>query len=102
MGGAIEELRDEAEDRAHTYLENVSAALGDEGFNVRAIVAGSEPAAAITETGEKESVDLIMMATHGLGGLDRVFVGSVAERLVQHAASPLFLLPIHEKRAVSY
>jgi len=28
-------------------------------------------------------------------------VGSVAERLVQHAASPLFLLPIREKRAVN-
>jgi nucleotide-binding universal stress UspA family protein len=101
MAGAVEALRDEAEDRARTYLGNVAAALRDEDFNVRAIVAGSEPAAAITEISEKESVDLIMMATHGLGGLDRVFVGSVAERLVQHTDRPLFLLPIHEKRTPS-
>ncbi len=101
MGGAVEALRDEAEERSRTYLGNVAAALGDEGFNVRATVAGSEPAATITKISEEEDVDLIMMATHGLGGLDRVFVGSVAERLVQHTDRPLFLLPIHEKRAAS-
>ena len=101
MGGAVEALRDEAEDRASLYLGNVAAALRDEKFNIQAIVSGSEPAATITEISEEEGVDLIMMATHGLGGLDRVFVGSVAERLVQHTHRPLFLLPIHEKRAPS-
>lgn len=75
--------------------------MRDEGFNVRGIVTGSSPAATITETSEQEDVDLIMMATHGLGGLDRVFVGSVAERLVQYTTCPLFMLPIHEKRAPS-
>ena len=75
--------------------------MQDEGLNVRAIVTGSSPANTITEISEQEDVDIIMLATHGLGGLDRVYVGSVAERLVQHTESTLFLLPIHEKRAQS-
>jgi nucleotide-binding universal stress UspA family protein len=101
MGGAVEALREEAEQKARTYLEYILVSLQDEGLNVRAIVTGSSPANTICEIREQEDIDLIVMATHGLGGLDRVYVGGVAERLVQHTESTLFLLPIHEKRPPS-
>ncbi len=101
MADAVETLRQKAEFQAQMYLGNVAGALQDEGINVRAIVTGSEPAATIATVSKAENVNLIMMATHGRGGLDRVFIGSVAERLVQHVKLPLFLLPIHEKRAAS-
>ncbi len=101
VADAIEDLRLEAEEQAKTYLSNVAAALQEEGLSVHAIVTGSRPAETITQISKEEEADLIMMATHGRGGLDRVFVGSVAERVVHHTESPLFLLPIHEKRAAS-
>ena len=101
MADAVEALRLEAEEQAKIYLNNVAAALQEEGLTVRVIVTGSEAAETITAVSKAENIDLIMMATHGRGGLDRVFVGSVAERLVRQAESPLFLLPIHEKRAAS-
>ncbi len=101
MSDAVEGLRVQAVSQAQRYLENVAAAMRDEGFSVRAVVTGSRPATTITEISESENIDLILMATHGRGGLDRVFVGSVAQRLAQHAPVPLFLLPIHEKRAPS-
>ncbi|MCP4423023.1 MAG: universal stress protein, partial [Chloroflexi bacterium] len=101
MADAVEALRQEAEAQAQTYLENVAGALKGEGLNVRALVTGSRPAVSIAEVSKAENADVIMMATHGRGGLDRVFVGSVAERLAQQTESPLFLLPIHEKRSAS-
>ncbi len=101
MADAVEALRLEAEKQAKIYLSNVAAALEEEGLTVRTIVAGSEAAETIAAVGKGEDIDLIMMATHGRGGLDRVFVGSVAERLVRQVESPIFLLPIHEKRAAS-
>jgi nucleotide-binding universal stress UspA family protein len=98
MAGAVEALRTEAETQARSYLENVAAVLHGEGFRVRAIVTGSRPAETITHISEREKVDMVLMATHGRGGLDRVYLGSVAERLVQQTKVPLFLLPIHERR----
>jgi len=47
---------------------------------------------------EEEGVDVVMLATHGLGGFDRLFVGSVADRVVQKTRCPVFLVPIRERR----
>ena len=101
MADVVAALRQQAMAEAKQYLEGVAAVLSAEGHRVRAIITGSEPATTILEVGEREGVDLVMMATHGRSGLDRVFMGSTAERLAQHTKSLLFLLPIHEKRAPS-
>jgi hypothetical protein len=39
-----------------------------------------------------EQADIIVMATHGRGGLGRLLVGSVAERVAQAAGVPLLLV----------
>jgi hypothetical protein len=39
-----------------------------------------------------------MLATHGRGGLDRLFMGSVADRVVQQTRRPVFLVPVQERR----
>ncbi|NPA89921.1 MAG: universal stress protein [Chloroflexi bacterium] len=101
MADLVQELREQAVRQASEYLEAIVAILKEEGHNARALITGSEPAATILEVSEKENVDVVMMATHGRGGLDRVFMGSTAERLAQNAKSLLFLVPIHEKRAPS-
>ncbi len=94
----IAELRAEAERQGQVYLEGVASVLREEGMNVRTLVTGSDPAETILEISEKENVDVIMYTTHGRGGVERVLLGSVAERLSRHAKSLLFLLPIHERR----
>jgi nucleotide-binding universal stress UspA family protein len=43
----------------------------------------------ITELAEKEKIDLIVLGTHGRTGLAHAFLGSVAERVVRHAACPV-------------
>lgn len=40
------------------------------------------------------SVDLIVMATHGRSGISRWVLGSVAERLLRTAQSPIFLVRV--------
>ena len=98
VADVVETLRRKAEARATHYLNNVAAALREEGLQVRVIVKGTGPARTIVDLAVSENVDVIMMATHGVGGLNRVFVGSVAERVIRNLPCPLFLLPIHEKR----
>jgi hypothetical protein len=43
-------------------------------------------------------VDMILLATHGRGGMDRLLAGSVAGRVLQHARCPVLLVPMHEQR----
>jgi nucleotide-binding universal stress UspA family protein len=93
MGDAIDELRQQADDNARRYLERTAALLRAEGLPVRALVEGSRPATAILDVAEREGVDLIMLATHGRGGVDRLFLGSVADRVVHHSRQPVMLLP---------
>ena len=98
MADVIKKYRVQAEIQAHTYLDHIAGVLQEDGLQVKTVVTGTNPATTIAELGEKERVNLIMMATHGRGGLDRVFLGHVADRIVQQTTCPVFLLPIHEKR----
>jgi nucleotide-binding universal stress UspA family protein len=41
---------------------------------------------------EEHDIDLIVLATHGLTGLKHVLIGSVAERVVQHAKCPVLVV----------
>jgi nucleotide-binding universal stress UspA family protein len=53
--------------------------------------AGS-PSHALLERIEATSPDLIVMSTHGRGGLSHLLLGSVAERVVRQCATPLLCL----------
>jgi nucleotide-binding universal stress UspA family protein len=46
---------------------------------------------------QRNRVDLIIVATHGRSGLQHVLMGSVAERIVQHAACPVLVVKSFER-----
>jgi nucleotide-binding universal stress UspA family protein len=48
-------------------------------------------AKAICEYAEKHGVDLIVVGSHGRGGMERWLIGSVAERVVRHAAANVYV-----------
>ncbi len=94
----IQQLREKAEQEAGEYLEGVAAALQEDGIEAHVLVCGSRPADTIISVAEEEDVDVVMLATHGRGELDRLFLGSVADRIVQNTRCPVFLVPIQERR----
>jgi nucleotide-binding universal stress UspA family protein len=94
----IQQLREKAEQEAGEYLEGVAAALQEDGIEAHVLVCGSRPADTIISVAEEEDVDVVMLATHGRGELDRLFLGSVADRIVRSSHCPVFLVPIHERR----
>jgi nucleotide-binding universal stress UspA family protein len=49
----------------------------------------------ICRAAEKEKADLIIMSTHGRTGLKHVLIGSIAERVVQHAPCAVLVVPSH-------
>ncbi len=86
-------------EKIHQYLEDVAAALRDEGVDVATRVTGSGPVRTILETSDEENIDLIMMASHGRGGVersDKITIGSVADSVVQKTPCPVFLVPLKQ------
>ncbi|SNR30722.1 universal stress protein [Halorubrum vacuolatum] len=53
------------------------------------VVLTGTPHAAITEYADQEDADLIVMGTHGRTGLDRILIGSVTEKIVRTADTPV-------------
>jgi nucleotide-binding universal stress UspA family protein len=95
----IHAIRKQAETGMRKYLAAVAESLRADGASVRMIVTGSYPARSIVDVGKREGVDLIMMTSQGRGGLDLLFMGSVAQQVVQLTDSPVFILPINKQLA---
>jgi len=51
------------------------------------------PAWVIVDTVEERSPDLVVIATHGRTGAERLFLGSVAERVIRGSSRPVLVVP---------
>jgi nucleotide-binding universal stress UspA family protein len=80
----------------------VNALLTDDDrvqLHARAVVQTAvSPAESIVEYAKRESVDVIVIGTHGRSGFSRMLMGSVAERVVRLAPCPVLTVrhPEHE------
>lgn len=73
------------------YLRQLALSHFPEGTQSRVIV-HEDPAQGILAFAKSNGVDMIAMATHGRGGLARMVMGSVAERLVRSGVVSNFYL----------
>jgi nucleotide-binding universal stress UspA family protein len=79
------------ETEVEAYLAKVAALLEARGLRVGATVRTGFPAEIIpTVTAETRS-GLVAMSTHGRSGLDRLLMGSVAERVLRSVTVPVIL-----------
>jgi nucleotide-binding universal stress UspA family protein len=51
----------------------------------------------ILKFAKDEKVDIIVVGTHGKTGIEHVFFGSVAEKVLRHSPVPLFVIPCKKK-----
>lgn len=84
-------LEDQAR-AAEEKLEEICKSLGKRGVPCRTLVEFGVAYKAIVDAAKKVNANLIVMSTHGRTGLAHVLVGSVAERVLQHASCPILLL----------
>jgi nucleotide-binding universal stress UspA family protein len=92
----------ESENYAETmqqYLDNIAAKLESPITRTRVLLGGSGPARTILAVAEEEQADLIVMATHGRGGVSRIGnlpLGSVSTRVVAKTRCPVLLIPVRQ------
>jgi nucleotide-binding universal stress UspA family protein len=73
------------------FLDEVADRIRSEGVEVETRVMAGAVAAAIESV--TQPGDLIVMTSHGRGGIRRWIIGSVAEQLVRTATVPVLLVP---------
>lgn len=83
------------QERATIYLEKIRSRLAEAGVKVddSVNIERGEPSSKIVEYAESNGIGLIAMSTHGYGGLKRLLVGSVADKVARSCDVPLLLKP---------
>ena len=84
-----EDLRQEAEQTVQTARDSVQAA----GLQVASHVMESQKAwRSILDVSQSDKADLIVMGSHGRSGLDKLVMGSVTQRVLQHTRLPVLVV----------
>ncbi|MFP4624560.1 MAG: universal stress protein [Gemmatimonadota bacterium] len=98
---AIQAQHEEQRDRETGYLERLIERLRPSGVPIRpALLRGRVPAA-LGEYVEERGIGLVVMTTHGRGGLQRAWLGSTADSLVRHCVIPILMVrPSEETREI--
>ncbi len=89
---ALDQERERYRVQLAAELEPDVQRLHDAGYTVRSQVEYGEPAQCIVDYINETGVEMVAMATHGRGGLGRLVMGSVAERVLRSVSVPVLLM----------
>ena len=87
----LRDLQGDAEKQLHTWLSDQLKEVKE----VTRLVKHGAPFVEIVRYGKDKNVDLIVLGTHGRGGLTHALIGSVAERVVRKAPCPVLTVRPH-------
>mgnify|MGYP006302014457 CR=1 FL=1 len=88
--GVTEMLREEGELALSEFTERAV------GVPVETAIRDGNPSGEIVAYAREHGCDSVVMGTHGRGGIDRLLLGSVAERVVRAAPVPVVTVPISD------
>lgn len=92
MVAQIEKLQAEVSKEALGYLDGVAEKLRGRGLQVETrVIVDHYPAKAILAEGAASAANLIALETHGRRGVKRLFLGSVADKIIRGAAVPVLV-----------
>lgn len=84
-----------AKREAESYLYSLAKPFWDAGLEAECVALQGSPEETIVRYAEENGVNLIMLATHGAGGLGRALVGSVADHVLRHSRIPVLAIKPH-------
>ena len=87
--GLEQELDDNYRERYVNKIEN--------GIRYEIITKSGREDEEILKFAKDEKVDIIVVGTHGRTGIEHVFFGSVAEKVLRRSPFPLFVIPCKKK-----
>ncbi|WP_128477457.1 universal stress protein [Halorussus pelagicus] len=97
-GDVVDALEREGADIVDPVADDVRA----RGVDCDSEVVQGDPAATIAEYADSRGMDLVVMATQGRTGLSRYLLGSVTEKVVRLAGTPVLTIRTHEEARTSF
>jgi nucleotide-binding universal stress UspA family protein len=88
----IQSTQDKLKEHAKRYLDGVAEKIKREGIHAGTVVLDGDVSRNILDYIKVNDVDLVIMTTHGLSGMARWTLGSVAEKIVRHSKAPVLIV----------
>ena len=95
-GADLRDTLDGARRWAEGELERRVLTARTSGLSARSLVRTGEPGREILDVVASERADLVVIGTHGRGGLERALLGSVADGVIRQASCPV--LSVRERK----
>ncbi|WP_299430964.1 universal stress protein [uncultured Meiothermus sp.] len=86
----FEKLMSDYKDEAKKILSRIAAEAESKGVHARGVIVEEHPVSAILEAAKDH--DLVVMATHGRKGIDRVMMGSVTDKVLHNCSTPVLVV----------
>jgi len=74
-------------------LEGVLGKVNTDGVDITTMEEIGDPASMIITLCEQEDIDLLVIGRRGAGFVERMMIGSVADRLAHHSPCPIMIVP---------
>ena len=92
----LEQAAKEAEAETRTYLDAKVKELTAQGLTVDSVMADGDATDLILQEADREPDTLVVMCTHGRGGLERLVFGSTARAVLDKFQGQLLLIRVYE------
>ena len=99
ISNLLQEVAAAQTSKAVEYLAAKAAELEAAGVEVVTDYETGNAAEKILDYARAADIDLIVMSTHGRGGLGRLLVGSVTDRIIRAGERPVLVVPPESGRA---
>ena len=86
---------------AYSYLNDLPKVCEAEGIPVKTAVREAPAPRLIRDYSADNDIDLVVMSSHGLGGIHRMLIGSVADRVIRTLGVPVLVIPGESSRVTS-
>lgn len=95
----ISKIEQALKESAQAQLEEISHQFKEAGVEIETKILKGYPGEEIVKCAENDSIDLIIMGTHGFGALKRFLLGSISHYVIHHADIPVLLVPPEKERS---
>ena len=88
----LDEVITAQRDRIQRYLDEIGEVLASVGLEVVKAIEDGPAADKIVAYAEAGGIDLVIMSTHGRGGVRRFLVGSVTDKVIRSTNLPVLVI----------
>ena len=75
------------------YLDHTASHLQQDGVETKTTLMEGAPHEELLSYAKENSVDMVTICSHGRGGLRRMLIGSVADKIIRSGEFPVLVIP---------